>query len=209
LARGRGTSSRKKDKIYEDFAILIEEAEADFESQYLSIIAQAAAGQPVVKTKITTKPDGTVIEEVTETIERHWMAAKWMLERRFPHRYGGNRMSEMEAVRILVDANWLPDAAIEAIVVGGENFQSHMQDSFKAIGAEEANSGNSRLMPDPMSALDVLIQQGWFPRTLRTRILRASPTDRARIARDVFAAWAAQHAANMNNDDDDDDDDDI
>jgi hypothetical protein len=239
LARGRGTSARKKHKIYEDFAVLVEEAEAEFESHYLSIIAQAAGGQNTVKTKTVTiyrsfseeglseegddpgcevresdgsaRSEGKIIRKEVTTIEEppNWLPARWMLERKYPHRYGNNRMSEMEAVRILIDANWLPDAVVESLVVGGENFESHMQNSLKLAGSiDEANSVSTGIMPNPMQALDVLIQQGWFPRAIRTRLIRTSPSDRVRVAQEAFAAWAAQRVAETDGDDEDDDDED-
>jgi uncharacterized protein CbrC (UPF0167 family) len=49
-------------------------------------------------TRITTRPDGSVVTEVTERTECDWQAAKWLLECRDPETFGSHR-KELSALK--------------------------------------------------------------------------------------------------------------
>ena len=68
-------------------------AEAIAEARALAIIQRAATGgEPITKTRRAPAPDGTIAETITAGLSLpDWKAAAWLLERRWPARWGLNR----------------------------------------------------------------------------------------------------------------------
>lgn len=90
LAEGRSNP----DGPFGKFAKAVEEADAAFEVEALKAIREAAAGGTTISR--TTKPDGTVIEKFSRP---DWTAAAWLLERKWPSRYGARGRVEIELQR--------------------------------------------------------------------------------------------------------------
>jgi len=75
---------------FASFARQVEEAEQEAEARYTGVIAKAAFGYEVIKTKRTVKPDGS-IEALTETSQEFgWRAALEWLKRRRRKDWGDN-----------------------------------------------------------------------------------------------------------------------
>jgi hypothetical protein len=69
------------------FVAAIKKAETQDEARRLLRISQAGEGGVVVSEKTTRYPDGRVVTEVQRTVPQ-WQAHAWMLERKYPDRYG-------------------------------------------------------------------------------------------------------------------------
>ena len=95
LERGRIARCGK----FPDFLDSLKRAEAAAAIRNITIIQAAALGGQLLEKITTTRPDGTVV-----VIERWsapcWLAAKWWLERRFPHDWGRrNRVANLIPAR--------------------------------------------------------------------------------------------------------------
>lgn len=73
-------------------------AEARFIAANLAAVRRAATPVKRRVTKTTTRPDGSVVTEVTERVECDWQAARWLLECRDPETFGTDRR-ELTALR--------------------------------------------------------------------------------------------------------------
>lgn len=90
VQRGEGTHcdpSKKKRRIYADFAERIKKAVADDQARRIGRIEQAARGGQVVARRTVTKPNGEVITE-EKWSEPQWTADMTHLERRYPDQWG-------------------------------------------------------------------------------------------------------------------------
>jgi transposase len=75
----------------------LEAAEAEFEATQIKVIAKAAQGGELIK-RVVHK-DGTVEETYARA---EWTAAAWLLERKWPERYGMKSRPEIEVRRRLL-----------------------------------------------------------------------------------------------------------
>jgi hypothetical protein len=80
------------------FVHAVTAAEARFIAANLATVRRAATPAKRRVTKTTTRPDGSVVTEVTERTECDWLAAKWLLECRDPDTFGPDR-KELAALR--------------------------------------------------------------------------------------------------------------
>jgi uncharacterized protein CbrC (UPF0167 family) len=80
------------------FVHAVQAAEARFIADNLATVRRAATPSRRRVTKTTTRPDGSVVTEVTERTECDWLAAKWLLECKDPETFGPDR-SEMKTLR--------------------------------------------------------------------------------------------------------------
>jgi hypothetical protein len=109
-----------------------------------------------------------------------------------------NKMAELEAIKVLLEANWVPEELCEAVVEGGEAFQNQMQNAFRRVlsangqGHEVNNIAALVTPPDLDTALKALINAGWFPRRLGRQISLASESERDAVARRLTDDWVKQ-----------------
>jgi hypothetical protein len=84
LVKGRDKESGE----YHEFYLAIRRALAKSEMSLVRLIERQAEGYTVKRTTTTTYADGSkkIVED--EIPVREWTAAAWMLERRFPQRWG-------------------------------------------------------------------------------------------------------------------------
>jgi len=136
LYRGRGTDrDRAQTELYASFASAVKEAQCHAERNMVNQIREAAVGRQVFRSKVVTKRyrdrDGNEVEETTnervESTDRDWTAAAWMLERSHPERWGRQRMAELEAWKVLIEAGQVPAAVIDALLAGEEERRSRIQ----------------------------------------------------------------------------------
>jgi hypothetical protein len=80
------------------FVHAVRAAEAAFVADNLKSVRRAATPVRRRVTKTTTRPDGSVVTEVTERTECDWQAAKWLLECKDPEAFGPHRR-ELAALR--------------------------------------------------------------------------------------------------------------
>jgi hypothetical protein len=73
------------------FVNSVRAAEAKFVAENVKAVRRAATPARRRVTKTTTRPDGSVVTEVTERTECDWQAAKWLLECRDPDTFGADR----------------------------------------------------------------------------------------------------------------------
>jgi hypothetical protein len=123
LARGRGIRGTPG-RVYQDFAKDIEAAEPVAEIAALRGIIEIGNGVEFIKkSKTFTKPDGTRVEEVERELVRDWKAFAWYLERKYPQRWGKQKIAEVEAVKILLEGNRLPVEVVDRIIEASEIYQ--------------------------------------------------------------------------------------
>ena len=80
---------RSKTGRYRDFWQAYQDALAGWEAAKLDLIERAAAQpQPVSRRMTRTEPDGSTVVEQVSVRPPDWRAAAWLLEHRFPDRYG-------------------------------------------------------------------------------------------------------------------------
>ena len=97
IARGEGRSERASDPVFVEFVEELKKAKAKQEVHCLDVINKASLGQFVVTTVKTIRKDGT-IAETTKYAPPHWPAAAWLLERKYPDRYGRRDRMEMSSL---------------------------------------------------------------------------------------------------------------
>ena len=87
-----------KSGIYRSFWESLKKAQALAEARHLNnIVKHAMGGSKIVENRTTTAPDGSVTEVVTEKeTPGSWQSSAWWLERKYPERYGRNRILETE-----------------------------------------------------------------------------------------------------------------
>lgn len=86
LERGEQESENGKG-IYFDFLCAIKRAESEAEARRVERIEQAGIGGGLIRKKIITTKDGTVIED-EQYAQPQWLADMTHLERRHPDRWG-------------------------------------------------------------------------------------------------------------------------
>jgi transposase len=97
LDRGR----REKSGQFNEFYEAVQKAEAEAEVEAVLRIRQASIGGQVVSRKTTTRTNraGETVTRVDETYSRpEWQAAAWLLERKYPGRWGRRERLEVEHV---------------------------------------------------------------------------------------------------------------
>ncbi len=112
---------------YRDFSDTLTRAMAESESLAIEAIRQAGEEHETIKTRTTSKPiywngkpvhddDGNqlyITETIEEsTVESDWRALAWLLERRFPRRWGHRSYTETTMTEKPVDE--MSDAEIDA-----------------------------------------------------------------------------------------------
>ena len=138
LQRGRGTHSDggEEDQPYHSFHLAIKKAEAEAEKKAAEQIITAAQGRISEKTEEGDGPKGA-FHKVTREEKRDWTAAALYLERKYPHRWGRNRMEVLQALSVLVDHGWLPSDIVEAASDELASVRERMQQAFKEISSEQ------------------------------------------------------------------------
>lgn len=94
---GTTRSVRKDEQLYVDLVVGMEKAAAEAQLLYLGTIRAAGDGLTLTKTVTKTKVvDGTTVTETTreERTVRAWQAHAWILERRWPDKWGTNRQDD-------------------------------------------------------------------------------------------------------------------
>ncbi|MEM6432391.1 MAG: hypothetical protein AAF773_00820 [Cyanobacteria bacterium P01_D01_bin.115] len=131
LARGKGThpDSDTPDDPFHTFHIAIKKAEAEAEKKAAEQIITAAQGRISEKTEEGNGPKGP-FSKVTREEKRDWTAAAWYLERKYPHRWGRNRMEVIQALSVLVDHGWLPSDIVETASNELASVRERMQQAF-------------------------------------------------------------------------------
>ena len=97
LQRGR----QEKRGQFKDFNEAVQKAEAEAEVEAVLLIRQAAIGGQVVSRKTTSRTTGAgeTVTRVDETYSRpEWQAAAWLLERKYPGRWGKRDRLQVEHV---------------------------------------------------------------------------------------------------------------
>lgn len=140
LSQGKGTKpGRKPKEPFATFATAIKEAEAEAEQRAIAVIVEAARGKEysITKTKeveVTGGESGLVstVETVTTTGTKFsWQAAAWYLERKFPHRWGRQRMDVLEALRCLSDAGFIPVELVEMAAHEMGSVRARIESAFR------------------------------------------------------------------------------
>lgn len=168
LSQGRGTNSGRRPKEpFITFATAIKEAEAEAETRAIAVIVEAARGKEysITKTKeveVTGGEDGRIstIETVTTTGTKFsWQAAAWYLERKFPHRWGRQRMDVLEALRCLSDAGFIPVELVEMAADEMGGVRARIESAFRESSGLQGKPPkpfpiNEFIHPDTLDALD-------------------------------------------------------
>jgi len=137
LRRGLGKmAERPPTDNFASFAYAVKKAQAQAERDAIARIREAAVGRRVLRSKTVTKRyrdrEGNEVEEVTtesgETTVYDWRADAWRLERAHPERWGVQRMAELEAWKVLIEAGQVPDEVIDALLAGEEERRSRIKD---------------------------------------------------------------------------------
>jgi hypothetical protein len=68
-----------------------------------------------------------------ESIQSDWHAARYLLERMNPARWGSNQMSELQAWQVLIEAGQVPAGVIDALLAGEEERRSRIQAALKNL----------------------------------------------------------------------------
>ncbi len=132
LAIGRGKIQRagltaQTVELFERFALDIDKAEAEFESEQLEAIEKAARS----KTRLMIKQFADGTGETTETEETdNWQIRAWILERRSRQRWGRDQMRWMEALQVLVEEGILPATVLE---IAGQGIKALREDLRGAV----------------------------------------------------------------------------
>lgn len=107
VAEGKGRKVRASERLYVDLVVGIQKALGEAELRYLSTIQAAGQGLTLKRTVVKTKTTGTGTDDdplvtMTETttedrVVRSWQAHAWILERRFPHKWGARQQDDAGA----------------------------------------------------------------------------------------------------------------
>jgi hypothetical protein len=138
----QGSGKRRDRPANEEFAAFataVEKAKAEAAHARVQRITEAAQGRRIIRQKTVTKisrdaegnEETETITEIVETTNYDWRADAWMLEHQYPDLWGSQRMSELEAWKVLIEAGQVPDEVIDAILVGEEERRSRIQAALK------------------------------------------------------------------------------
>jgi len=137
LSRGLGTHSDRPDyAVFAEFAEAIKKAEFEFKQDAIANISKAAKGSKSVRVKEGVDRNGEPIIETSTETRSSWQAAAWLLERKYPQEWGAKRMTELEALKVLADAGWIPQAVVEAAIDGFSDTRTRVQASLSALSEE-------------------------------------------------------------------------
>jgi hypothetical protein len=82
-------------------------------------------------TKTYRDRDGNEVTETTientESIQSDWHADRYLLEQANPGLWGSNRMAELQAWQVLIEAGQVPAGVIDALLAGEEERRSRIQ----------------------------------------------------------------------------------
>ena len=136
LSRGEGRDpDRARTEPFATFASAVRHAEARFQRDRVLGIVQAAQGRRVVRSKVVTKTyhdrDGNEVTETTientESLQSDWHADRYLLEQASPELWGSNRMAELQAWQVLIEAGQVPATVIDALLQGEDERRSRIQ----------------------------------------------------------------------------------
>lgn len=140
LVRGRGDDPDRADsEPFASFAVAVTQAQAQAERDAIARIKEAAQGRRVIRSKTVRKvyrdPEGNEnaesTTEIVETTNYDWRADAWILEHRHPERWGNQRMAEIEAWKVLIEAGQVPEAVIDALLEGEQERRDRIQSALK------------------------------------------------------------------------------
>ena len=84
-----------KDHKFLSFLVAIKRAEAEFEEDAVQRIREAGRGGAIIRTTVTTRRNGDVVED-TQISRPEWQALAFLLERKYPDRYGRRERRDID-----------------------------------------------------------------------------------------------------------------
>lgn len=128
LYRWLSNGHKHENGLQSQLSQAIEKAEAEFEAEAILRVRQSSIGGEIIARKTTTRKDGAIVVEETYT-RPEWTAAAWLLERKYPDRWGRRERIDLRVLReeakrmaeeLGLDEKAIVEAA-EAIVKGREH----------------------------------------------------------------------------------------